>query len=52
MSAASRFPRLTVAPRRFDGTPKFRCPVDGLDLGAARWVETVLDFTARPPENW
>ena len=21
-------------------------------LGAARWVETVLDFTARPPENW
>ena len=36
--AAPRFPRLTVAPRRFDGTPKFRYPVDGLELGATRWV--------------
>jgi hypothetical protein len=33
-----RFPRLYVAPRRYDGTPKFRYPVDGLELGPHRWV--------------
>lgn len=32
------FPRLTVAPRRYDGSPKFRYPVDGLELGPPRWV--------------
>jgi hypothetical protein len=36
--AARRFPRLYVAPRRYDGTPKFRYPVDGLELGDTRWV--------------
>jgi hypothetical protein len=35
---ANRFPRLYVAPRRYDGTPKFRYPVDALEIGAARWV--------------
>jgi hypothetical protein len=37
-TSAVGFPRLYVAPRRFDGTPKFRYPVDGLELGATRWV--------------
>jgi hypothetical protein len=37
-TGAAGFPRLYVAPRRFDGTPKFRYPVDGLELGATRWV--------------
>jgi hypothetical protein len=35
---APRFPRLVVAPRRYDGSPKFRYPVDGLELSATRWV--------------
>jgi protein associated with RNAse G/E len=32
------FPRLFVAPRRYDGSPKFRYPVDGLTLAADHWV--------------
>lgn len=37
-AAAASFPRLTVAPRRYDGSPKFRYPADGLELGPRRWV--------------
>lgn len=36
--AGPPFPRLYVAPRRYDGSPKFRYPVDGLELGPIRWV--------------
>lgn len=36
--AAARFPRLYVAPRRADGAPKYRYPVDRLEAGERRWV--------------
>lgn len=32
------WPRLHVAPLRYDGSRKFRYPVDGLELGERRWV--------------
>ena len=32
------FPRLRVAPRRHDGSPKFSYPVSALELSEKRWV--------------
>jgi hypothetical protein len=37
-SPSPSWPRLTVAPRRYDGSPKFRYPVDALEAGPRRWV--------------
>jgi hypothetical protein len=35
---ASAWPRLVVAPRRYNGAPKFRYPVDALEIGPPRWA--------------
>jgi uncharacterized protein len=32
------FPRLHIAPLRYDGSPKFRYPVEALEVGPRRWV--------------